>query len=489
MTFSLDFRAHSEVGLVRRNNQDSGYASPTMLVVADGMGGAAAGDLASTVAIREILKADGQHPIDDTHEVLAGALSRANHTLADLVKADPALDGMGTTVSGALFTGTELGMLHIGDSRAYLLRGGVLHRLTHDHSWVQSLVDEGKVSLAEAAVHPHRSLLLKVLNGQPNHEPDLDQVELMLDDRLIFCSDGLCGFVPDATIRQIVVDTPDLDEAMAKLVAAAHRAGGADNITVLLADVVPHDAALDAREGVVVGAAVDGEIPELVEHTLTGIPVLGPEDIEPEPHATGERAVDDSEAPLLLDAEKSRYAPKGGRRSPLLTALVLTAAIALVLGGGGYGAWRYSRTQFFVGEQDEQVAIFRGLPGSVLGLQLGEVAEQSDVLVDDLPPYFQQKVRTTIPVAGLDAAHTTVTQLRTRAEACIAKRKASGGKAPTPAASPSVAPAGSPTAAITPGQTPLVGPSSSAPPSGAVTTPSPSSSASTASEPGAMEEC
>lgn len=488
MTFSLDFRAHSEVGLVRRNNQDSGYASPSMLVVADGMGGAAAGDLASTVAIREILKADGPHSIEDTDEVLAGALSRANHTLADLVQADPALDGMGTTVCGALFTGAELGMLHIGDSRAYLLRGGVLHRLTHDHSWVQSLVDEGKISLTEAAVHPHRSLLLKVLNGQPNHEPDLDRVDLMLDDRLLFCSDGLCGFVPDTTIRQIIVETPDLDEATAKLVAAAHRAGGADNITVLLADVVPHDAALDAREGVIVGAAIDGEIPELVEHTLTGIPVLAPEDIRPEPQATGERALEDAEAPLLLDAEKSRYAPKGGRRGPLLTALVLTAAIALVLGGGGYGAWRYSRTQFFVGEQDEQVAIFRGLPGSVLGLQLGEVAEQSDVFVDDLPPYFQQKVRTTIPVAGLDAAHTTVTQLRTRADACIAKRKASGGKTPTPAAS-RPAPAGSPTVAATPGQTPLVGPSSSASPGGAVTTPTPSSSASTTSEPGAMEEC
>ena len=141
MTFSLDTRAHSEVGLVRKNNQDSGYVSPTMILVADGMGGAAAGDLASTVAVREILRSDGHYTLDQTGEVLAGALARANHTLADLVQQDPSLDGMGTTVCGALFTGTELGLVHIGDSRGYLLRGGVLHRLTHDHSWVQSLVD------------------------------------------------------------------------------------------------------------------------------------------------------------------------------------------------------------------------------------------------------------------------------------------------------------------------------------------------------------
>lgn len=486
MTFSLDFRAHSEVGLVRRNNQDSGYASPSMLMVADGMGGAAAGDLASTVAIREILKSDAHYEIDETAEVLAGAMSRANHTIADLVQADPALDGMGTTVCGGLFTGTEMGLIHLGDSRGYLLRGGVLHRLTHDHSWVQSLVDEGKITLDEAAVHPHRSLLLKVLNGQGVHEPDLDRVDLRLEDRLLFCSDGLCGFVPDEVIRQIMLQSTDLDEAMSQLVAAAHRGGGADNITVLLADVVPQDAALDAREPMVVGAALDGEVPEIEEHTLVGL-VLDEADLTPEPHATDERVVDEPDRRVLSEAEAHRYAPKGGRRKPLLTALALVASIALVLGGGGYGAWQYSRTQYFVGEQDQQVAIFRGVPGEILGLQLSEVAEPSTVRVNDLPVFFQQQVRTTIPVTNLDAAHTTVAQLKTRADACIRKR-AQATTQPTAPAGPASA-SNSPSA--TPGATLTAVSASPGPglPSGSTSRAVTNSPSASASAPSDLEEC
>ena len=177
----LRFVSHSEIGLVRKNNQDSGFASPTLLVVADGMGGAAAGDLASAVAIDTIKRIvpdpqSGEDPPtagEEMLEVLAGAIHKANDRIADLVASDYSLDGMGTTVTSAMFDGTALGVAHIGDSRAYLLRDGILERLTHDHSWVQSLVDEGKISLEEAAVHPHRSLLLKVLNGQAANDPDL----------------------------------------------------------------------------------------------------------------------------------------------------------------------------------------------------------------------------------------------------------------------------------------------------------------------------
>lgn len=140
---SLDYRAHSETGPVRRNNQDSAYVSPTMLVVADGMGGAAAGDLASSVAIAELKRSDAPRPPDEMLEVLAGAMNRANDRLADLIAWDHQLDGMGTTVCGAMYGQGVLQMVHIGDSRAYLLRDGDLARLTHDDSWVQSLVDDG----------------------------------------------------------------------------------------------------------------------------------------------------------------------------------------------------------------------------------------------------------------------------------------------------------------------------------------------------------
>lgn len=204
MAFSLDIRCHSEIGLVRRNNQDSGYVSPRMLVVADGMGGAAAGDLASTVAVRHVAKADrrfsgegspARPQGEEMLTVLSGAVADANDELADLVAWDSSLEGMGTTFCGAMFSGTQLGIVHIGDSRGYLLRQGRMKRMTHDHSWVQSLIDDGRITPEEAAVHPHRSLLLKVLNGQPQHIPDTQIVDLRLGDRILFCSDGLCGLL------------------------------------------------------------------------------------------------------------------------------------------------------------------------------------------------------------------------------------------------------------------------------------------------------
>src|SRR5688500_1876082 len=135
MTLQLSYVAHSEIGLVRKNNQDSGYASPHLLAVADGMGGAAAGDLASAVAIEAIMQVDAPTPAEQMLDVLTRALHQANARIADLAEADPTLDGMGTTLTGALFDGQELGLAHIGDSRAYLYRNGTLERLTHDHSW------------------------------------------------------------------------------------------------------------------------------------------------------------------------------------------------------------------------------------------------------------------------------------------------------------------------------------------------------------------
>src|SRR5215210_1767053 len=257
MPLTLRFASHSEIGLVRKNNQDSGYASRHLLVVADGMGGAAAGDLASAVAIQTISQIDAPTPADQMLDVLARALHEANDRIADLVEADYALEGMGTTVTGALFDGHELGLAHIGDSRAYLFRDGSLERLTHDHSWVQSLVDDGKIDEAEAAVHPHRSLLLKVLNGQPVNEPDLTRLALAVGDRLLFCSDGLCGLVDDATIAEALRDA-DLDTALHRLVAEARAEGGIDNITVILADVVESEGTSGA---VVLGAAAERGLP------------------------------------------------------------------------------------------------------------------------------------------------------------------------------------------------------------------------------------
>ena len=239
MTLQLKYVTHSEIGLIRKNNQDSGYASPHLLVVADGMGGAAAGDLASAVAIDTIQKIEGPTTGEGMLEVLDRAIHQANDKIAELIESDYSLEGMGTTVTGAMFDGIQLGLAHIGDSRAYLLRDGQLERLTHDHTWVQSLVDDGKISETEAAMHPHRSLLLKVLNGQPTNDPDLVMVPVVAGDRLMFCSDGVCGLIDDNMIEEALL-LPDLNDAAERLVVEALHAGGVDNITVI---VVRFDAA------------------------------------------------------------------------------------------------------------------------------------------------------------------------------------------------------------------------------------------------------
>ena len=247
MALELRVRAHSETGLVRKENQDSGFVSPSMLIVADGMGGAAAGDLASRVAVDELRRADGQGTGEDMLDVLDDAARRANDRLADLIEQDPDLEGMGTTICGGLFDGRDLGVVHLGDSRGYLVRDGHMLRLTHDHSWVQSLIDEGRLDEDAAFSHPHRSLLLRVLNGQPYSRPDLLLVTLNDGDRLLFCTDGLCGIVDDPDIAASLSQI-DPREALAGLIAAAHEAGGSDNITLVLADVVDPGGPVDDGE-------------------------------------------------------------------------------------------------------------------------------------------------------------------------------------------------------------------------------------------------
>ena len=311
MTLQLRYVAHSEIGPIRKNNQDSGFASPHLLVVADGMGGAAAGDLASAVAIDTVRQVDQETSGEQMLTVLGTAVGQANERIAHLVDADPSLDGMGTTLTGALFDGTELGLVHIGDSRAYRLREDRLERLTHDHSWVQSLVDDGKISEADAAIHPHRSLLLKVLNGQPANDPDLTLVPVAAGDRLMFCSDGVCGLIDDEEI-EAALKLPTLDAAVERLVSEALAEGGIDNITVIVADVVEADGT-DAP--VVLGAAGERAIPSMDGQA-------------PEP-TTGRRGG--------RGRGRSHSVPAGeggaGRRVPLQPASPWAAPVASPVGG------------------------------------------------------------------------------------------------------------------------------------------------------------
>ena len=206
MAIALHYAARSDVGLVRQENQDSGYAGPHLLVVADGMGGHAAGDVASSIAIGEMVGLDAESPgADSALDLLAKALHTANRELREAMQRQPELRGMGTTVTALLRTGSKIAVAHIGDSRAYLLRDGTLTQITHDHSFVQSLIDEGRITEEEAQTHPQRSLVTRVLTGQDEDKPDLAMREAHIGDRYLVCSDGLSGFVARETIQEILV--------------------------------------------------------------------------------------------------------------------------------------------------------------------------------------------------------------------------------------------------------------------------------------------
>lgn len=453
MAYSLDSRGHSEVGLVRKSNQDSAYRSGNALVVADGMGGAAAGDIASAIAIREVEQADSRYDGMEMLSKLAGALARANHLVADLVSSDPALDGMGTTVCGALFSGTQLGLVHIGDSRAYLLRGGTMQRLTHDHSWVQSLIDEGRITEEEAARHPHRSLVLKVINGQ-NHEPDMDLFDVQLDDRVLFCSDGLSGFADESEIAEILLEEHDLDEVTKKLVAAAYEGGGADNISFLVADVVPQDEALDAVSPQLYGSVLDAEIPE-------------PADEEIAEYADDDTVVTSAvKAPSkrTTAGEGLRYSPTARRGRRWIPTLALLIALGVVLAGVFFGGRQYIAGQYYVGNDSGKVAIFNGIPDRILGRSFSDVVERTDINLTDLPTFYRNQVTNTIPVSDVTAARATIAELGLRSEACIRYREEQLPPSPSASASNSTRPTSSGSADATSG--PSASPSPSASPVG-----------------------
>ena len=428
MTLQLSYVAYSDIGLIRKNNQDSGYASPHLLVVADGMGGAAAGDLASAVAIDTIRKVESPTAGDDMLARLALAIEQANDKIAKLVESDLSLEGMGTTVTGGLFDGTNLGVAHIGDSRAYLFRHGHLERLTHDHTWVQSLVDDGKISETEAAMHPHRSLLLKVLNGQPTNDPDLAMVELLPGDRLMFCSDGVCGLIDDDAIEE-ALRLPDLSDAAERVIAEALHQGGIDNITVIVADVVESGGSDDV---IVLGAASSQPIP------ADGLPRIESTEQE-DPEETLVTNLADLD-PSLVDDEE-RYSPQAPHRRrfrrPLIGLLILLV-VALAGLGVAYGL---TRTLYFVGAAQDKVAIFQGLPDGLPGLSLSRVYEVQQLALHELPPFYQEQVKANIDVSSLDSARVTVAELTEAARTCAGPQ-------------PTVSPQPRPTAGTKPSATP-----------------------------------
>jgi len=381
MTLTLRYAARSDRGLIRDGNQDSVYAGPRLLAVADGMGGMAAGDIASNIVIGAMAPLDEDVPGDALVDALRGAVEAANQQLRDTVDANPHLEGMGTTLTAMLFTGSKIGLVHIGDSRAYMLRDNEFAQITKDDTYVQMLVDEGRISSEEASSHPQRSLLTRAMDGR-DVEPEYSVRQVNAGDRYLICSDGLSGVVSAETIGETLREYVDPGQCVDRLIALALRGGGPDNITVIVADAQNEDIVEDAP--VVGGAAArdrgmtaspDGEsTPAARAASLTA-------NAAPRPATPAENAA----APLDDDARPSRR--------PWRTAVLLGVLVA-VLGGVVWAGWHYTQSQYYVGVTDQgYVAVFKGVPGSIAGFSLSEVDTTSTIKVDALTQVAQDRVR------------------------------------------------------------------------------------------------
>ena len=259
MSPTLRSAVGSDVGRRRPMNQDSATTTPRLLAVADGMGGHAHGEVASAVAIQALLDLDTRLSSTDLEQVdllseLGTTIGDAVARLTTLAQQDPDLRGTGTTVVAFLVSGLRIGVAHIGDSRAYLLRDNELHRLTRDHTMVQAMVDEGRLSEAEAAVHPRRSWLVRTLQEDTPAEPDLFLLEARVGDRYLICSDGVTAVLDDPDIHEVLIAEDEPAEAVARLIELANEGGGPDNITCVVADLVDESVVADEAP-VVVGSA------------------------------------------------------------------------------------------------------------------------------------------------------------------------------------------------------------------------------------------
>ncbi|MQY05158.1 Stp1/IreP family PP2C-type Ser/Thr phosphatase [Actinomadura macrotermitis] len=409
MTLGIRYAARSDVGMLREGNEDSAYAGAHLLAVADGMGGHVGGEIASAAAIEALRKLDKDLPANELLAALEHTVRTANDNLHRIVESDPALQGMGTTLTAMLWAGNQVALVHIGDSRAYLLRDGSLFQITHDHTLVQSLVDEGRISPDEAASHPQRSLLLRALDGRGEVDPDLSLREAKVGDRYLLCSDGLSGVITAETIFQVLTDVDDPEQAVRQLIDLANRGGGPDNITCVVADVVELGGQQQqAPPGRAVGAAANAGPPAgpgMAQVTAQDTPAgraAQLRDTSPQPPV----AVDEMPPP----APAPQHEAMGGRAPAMAPArrgaglrrwtwLIVAAGVAVIgIAAAGFFVIQDIRTGYYIGEEKGQVVLYRGIPDQVPLLPLSYKAAASQqpkepLPVADLPPAQQDAVR------------------------------------------------------------------------------------------------
>jgi serine/threonine protein phosphatase PrpC len=388
MALTLRYAVRSDRGLVRSNNEDSVYAGPRLLAIADGMGGHAAGEVASKLVITALEELDEDRPLGDLLSALREAVESANEGIAAQVAANTELAGMGTTLTALRFVNGQVGLAHVGDSRAYLMRGDQLSQITHDDTYVQSLVDAGRLTPDEAANHPRKSVILRALTGA-SVEPDVSIREARAGDRYLLCTDGLTDVVSTQTLFETLAEG-EPQECADRLVELALRGGGPDNVTCIVADVLDSEFSTGFGDDVPVigGAFVD----------------VGPASSNgADTPAERAAAISRPAAPPPLVVRKRRRIPRG----PLLAVLLVVLAIAASL-----GTYAWTQQQYFVGADGDEVAIFQGVDTQFGPLKFFSAQHHTDLLVDDLIPAVRVQVHAGITAPSRSEADQIVMRLR-----------------------------------------------------------------------------
>jgi protein phosphatase len=448
MTLALRYAVRSDVGLLREGNEDSAYAGPHLLAVADGMGGYEAGEVASAAVISTVAPLDRTElPSGELIDALANAVTTAKQALRHIVDTDPAVGSMGTTLTAMLWSGGTAAICHIGDSRAYLLRTDELYQITRDHTFVQALVDQGRIRPDEVSTHPQRSLLLRALDGRTDADPDLSLLTAEAGDRYLLCSDGLPVAVSDEQILHALAESAEPNDAVLQLIELTLHGGAPDNVTCIVADVIDTTASRLAptRGPVVAGAATGtaaGETRPFKRPAADGdavtklgaVPASPPvpavsavsaasgQQTAPAPARGNTRpglvpasTIPASPDPPALDDDEPRPAR---RRLPLMTSVL--ALVVLLIAGGLFIGYRYTQSQYYIGSQNGQVVVFRGLSQPVLGISLSSVARSTGIPLSGVPVNYLPEIRGATVAGGLAQVNRSVATIRRGYDACLA---------------------------------------------------------------------
>jgi serine/threonine protein phosphatase PrpC len=387
--------ATTDIGQVREGNEDAILITDPLYAVADGMGGHRGGEVASNLALQTV-----EQMFAERQGTLTEQVERANRAVFERSQSDRDVSGMGTTLTAALIEGGAVRLAHVGDSRAYLFRGGKLQLLTEDHTLVHRMVVEGEITETEAENHPHRSVLTRALGVEGDVRVDETKVEVREGDRLLLCTDGLTGMLSEDQIESILQDVRDPQEAVDRLVREANRAGGIDNITAVIIDFT--------EDGRIDGSGTKEDSQPRSPTTQHPTPTMAP------PPRAGGDVTTWSSPPTTRRQPAPKAAPPPTARK-LLVGIVIVLAIAAL---GFVGVLLYLDSQWFVGVSNGRVAIFRGVPAEVAGLEMNSVVVETSIRASDTEELavWGDRLPDGITVDDRDLAEDVVEQIRTDIE-------------------------------------------------------------------------